>query len=1260
MLHRTAFARRVASLLALLLVLHAAASIAASSGRAGHWEWSDFSAVTIAADGLPLILTLVPVEDCRAGLLGLPLRPKFSAARIIDDQGASDWIPMTAVPTLRGDMPSIAVPLEWIERLRRASTLKISTDIGDLSFSADGSARAIDAARTNCSPLPRPDEFEKSLAAFSAALSAMKSAFYEQFQRMSNHAKPDELAQASRTLESFLKDASGPGAQPFAEGAAACAFGWLSIKDPGQGSARRALDLANSAIKRFDAELLQMGIIDSNVYPYTSTIACGARAASRLGEEQAMLEKIDQAQRTLQALAVQFEVQPAAFMRLATARARLLATNGNFDQAVSVLRDAQAHHGAPPDEGSLDDAFSALREAMGRAPGTEIDQTLKPLIDRTVAELEVRDRDDPKRLMLTYDFASNLYAEAGSAADAIAYLDKLAALAGDRETGAYSRAALDLRVASIARIAHGDTQDRIIARLQASLASGPLHGSTQEAVAWRSLEYLLRERGRLAEAKDADNEATMGVQDAEPEQRFWNYYIKAHEKIDERDRAGFQTAFRSMMEAFKQGRWTSLESRFGALSAMNQFNHKDRRYDDSMKLAQECISALEKQPPGASEVLCRCYSQMGSGLFSSGQCQQAEGYFHKAIDCATVATGGKSSEIPLMKGNLGALYLAQRRLDEAASMLGEVVATQRTRIGDKPVVTSRLRGDSGNLFLTLVHKAADDLSAWTEALTLYDASRRTDLQFARKVLPFLALAEQFKWISANDQNSLYGGLDIALAHRDLPGAVQISFEWLTNAKERTLDAMVTRRQVAGSSAAERVRRAWSVVQRAESDAVVRGDAPVSAAEYEAALATLAHTSEQTMPRAPDWIDTAQVRRALGPGAAFIQLALVHRLNPDWSWCNHEPKQLSDHYVAWVVTGSGPVVEMVDLGEAEPINAAANDVYGKLHKAPSTYGKPWPSLEEPLNELSRRIWVPLAPLVKDSPRILVSPDGPLWMVPWEMLKTSTDTWLVEQKSIGYLLSGRELAVAPSVPPGTDVVLVQNPQGDQTVESRCFSFPPLSTTGPPNGLRDVLRQIGGGQLRELGPTGAQSPVEPGTPRNILSVTSPKLVYLNTHSRVLDDNDLKCLGLATDARAAINPLARAIIPVATESGGSGPAGNSIITASEIAGMNLTGTRQVILSACDTGGGVRELTEGVNGLRKAVHAAGADLVVSSAVPLIADHDALLVEYLKRVAQGTPEIEALAETKRAKIRELRKRGASDYPYKWAPLILSGNPGVGP
>jgi CHAT domain-containing protein len=118
-------------------------------------------------------------------------------------------------------------------------------------------------------------------------------------------------------------------------------------------------------------------------------------------------------------------------------------------------------------------------------------------------------------------------------------------------------------------------------------------------------------------------------------------------------------------------------------------------------------------------------------------------------------------------------------------------------------------------------------------------------------------------------------------------------------------------------------------------------------------------------------------------------------------------------------------------------------------------------------------------------------------------------------------------------------------------------------------------------------------------------------------------------------------------------------LITAQELAALDLGACELAVLSACDTHSGVRRASQGVASLQRALHKAGARSAITSLwkVPDGATRD-LMVDFYRRIwIQGKPKSQALWEAK-SRLRAARdESGAPLYRVRdWAAWVLSGEP----
>jgi CHAT domain-containing protein len=145
---------------------------------------------------------------------------------------------------------------------------------------------------------------------------------------------------------------------------------------------------------------------------------------------------------------------------------------------------------------------------------------------------------------------------------------------------------------------------------------------------------------------------------------------------------------------------------------------------------------------------------------------------------------------------------------------------------------------------------------------------------------------------------------------------------------------------------------------------------------------------------------------------------------------------------------------------------------------------------------------------------------------------------------------------------------------------------------------------------------------------------------------------LRLSKFAMQETNPLLRAGLALAGANQSKSGDDDGVLTALEAAGLDLLGTKLVVLSACDTGVGDMKNGEGVQGLRRALVLAGSESQVISLWP-VSDESIkeLMIPYYKGLQQGQERTEGLRQVQ---LRMLRERKDLRHPFYWAMFIQSG------
>nr|WP_269770289.1 CHAT domain-containing tetratricopeptide repeat protein [Cystobacter fuscus] len=380
------------------------------------------------------------------------------------------------------------------------------------------------------------------------------------------------------------------------------------------------------------------------------------------------------------------------------------------------------------------------------------------------------------------------------------------------------------------------------------------------------------------------------------------------------------------------------------------------------------------------------------------------------------------------------------------------------------------------------------------------------------------------------------------------------------------------------------------------------------------------------------------------------------------------------YLALVLFPDGST-RAVDLGSAALIDSAASRLRDALaHKHAS--------FEAIAQRLHRLAFQPLLPLLGKTRRLLLSTDGQLSLVPFAALHDGKD-FLLNSYDFTYLTSGRQFLPRPQDnPPTSSIIVLADPDFSASVSAPPSSSSPSSSRAPSSdalarffsrsglptsswvplpGTRqealDIQRLLPQAQLF-LGPE--------ATKQRLFQLPTPSILHVATHGFFLGDvpasRNSRAVGLFGESMSNApppqqDPLLNSGLVLAgarsTASSSSAPRPDfSLVTALELAGLNLWGTQLVVLSACDTGRGEVRLGQGIQGLRRALVVAGAESVVMSLWKVNDNSTRLLMDaYYRHLLAGQGRASALREA----MRSLRASPLHHHPYHWAPFIALGS-----
>ena len=338
-------------------------------------------------------------------------------------------------------------------------------------------------------------------------------------------------------------------------------------------------------------------------------------------------------------------------------------------------------------------------------------------------------------------------------------------------------------------------------------------------------------------------------------------------------------------------------------------------------------------------------------------------------------------------------------------------------------------------------------------------------------------------------------------------------------------------------------------------------------------------------------------------------------------------------------------------------------------------------------LKQSIWMEFEDQLPPAGTLLIAPDGELNRISFAGLPADSG-YLEEYFRIHYLGSGRDL-LRPHVTTtvGSGLLALGDPDFDAAPADR---LDPLASTAPlqlagtsayalgtqragcEGMFTGTLQRLRGTRLEVTQLCSAWNAIS-AVPAKLLAGPSAseeafkryaggsRVLHLATHGFYVDgscgERTISTPELANLSRE--NPLLLSGLLLAGANRGGEEArrlgvDDGVLTALEVAGLDLAGTQLVVLSACESAAGDVKAGEGVYGLRRAFALAGAQTVVSALWPV---SDWSTIPFVTSLYQesGASIPDRMQQAALARLADLRKRGEVDHPYHWAAFVAIGD-----
>lgn len=604
------------------------------------------------------------------------------------------------------------------------------------------------------------------------------------------------------------------------------------------------------------------------------------------------------------------------------------------------------------------------------------------------------------------------------------------------------------------------------------------------------------------------------------------------------------------------------------------------------------------------------------------------------------------------------------KLTHAEAMYEEVLSNLESKLGrTHPLVTICLENLAR---LTL------DLGKRTQALEW--SEKRTAALIAN-------MGAVFSFASEGQRLSFAGMIDAYGLIPTLGSAQQIAGIVLRT-KAIVLDSMIEDKLVARTASEPEIRDVVDQLKAANRRLMEfalgppGGGVPVARAKWQEQWEQARQSVDEMQKKLARYVSSfGRGRRSLHVSLAQVQAALPHdTVLVEYVRYSHHPGKLPPEtcYGALVIPPAGLTLNgkqagepaWLRLGPAERIDANLTHYRFLMREGAGE--------ESILQELRAQLFAPVAATLPAQVRsLIICPDGELHFLSFATLLTPGGVFLGEDYAFYYVASGRDLLWEKGRgSTSRQCVVFANPDFEAALQGgarsaasqgwpaldqggfRSFPLPPLPGTESEAGMLEKLCREWRLDYRPYLRANASE-------ANIYRIRSPYILHLATHGfclplpaqsgvqyrplnpQTLQEGNSAGVAMRHPMHRSGLALARAANTFAAWARGETPPTESdgVLSAEEAAGLELSDTWLVVLSACDTGSGEALVGEGVLGLRRGFVTAGARNLLLSLAP-IRDHETSLImeEFYREALKTGKAPQALARVQRDWLARLRKK----------------------
>jgi len=450
----------------------------------------------------------------------------------------------------------------------------------------------------------------------------------------------------------------------------------------------------------------------------------------------------------------------------------------------------------------------------------------------------------------------------------------------------------------------------------------------------------------------------------------------------------------------------------------------------------------------------------------------------------------------------------------------------------------------------------------------------------------------------------------------------------------------------------------------------------------------------------------EIAAGLPESTALVSFSRFDRANLLPRLATEQERRAAPSYLAFVLRAGARAPEMLDLGTAEALDARVARWHEEASRGAlleEDADRAEARCSEAGSALRRVLWDPLSAAIGSASRVFVVPDGAIHLVNFAALPAEDGRYIVEEGPlVHYLSAERDLVPGgdsrrgegllalggPSYDAGSPAAALRIGAGAEGVapaaatyrgpRSACPEFSTLRFDPLPETTQEA-RQIARlwRQWDEVGDVADLSGAAASEGELKRLAPGRRVVHLATHGFFLGGHcapapfpSTRGIGGLTvapkrpadavPAPSVENPLLLSGLALAganLRSEAVEGEDDGILTAEEIASLDLSGVEWAVLSACETGAGDVRAGEGVLGLRRAFQVAGARTLVLSLWSVEDDSTRAWMEalYKGRLERRLDTAESARRASLEAIQRRRESGESTHPFYWAAFVAAGD-----